>query len=60
MCNDSSKIDPGTCGCGVADIDTDGDGTADCNDACSTDSDKIVRESVDVEFQMLIQMVMAQ
>jgi hypothetical protein len=30
--NDPLKIAPGICGCGVADTDSDGDGTADCND----------------------------
>lgn len=30
--NDPNKIDPGICGCGVADTDSDIDGTPDCND----------------------------
>ncbi len=30
--NNPAKINPGICGCGVSDIDTDGDGTPDCND----------------------------
>jgi subtilisin-like proprotein convertase family protein len=30
--NDAAKIEPGQCGCGVRDIDSDADGTADCND----------------------------
>ena len=30
--SDPLKIDPGICGCGVADTDTDSDGTLDCND----------------------------
>ncbi len=30
--NDQNKIDPGTCGCGIADTDADGDGVADCLD----------------------------
>jgi lysophospholipase L1-like esterase len=38
--NDPNKIEPGICGCGVSDIDTDGDGTLDCNDACPNDSNK--------------------
>ncbi|MEY3025512.1 MAG: hypothetical protein RLZZ238_409, partial [Planctomycetota bacterium] len=29
-----------TCGCGVPDTDTDGDGVADCDDLCPTDPDK--------------------
>ena len=37
---DADKTVPGTCGCGVADIDTDGDGTLDCNDSCVNDPDK--------------------
>ena len=38
---DFTKIEPGTCGCGVADTDTDGDGIADCNDGCPADLAKI-------------------
>ena len=30
--NDPNKTDPGICGCGVADNDSDGDGIADCID----------------------------
>jgi biopolymer transport protein ExbB len=30
--NDASKTAPGACGCGVADVDSDLDGTADCDD----------------------------
>lgn len=32
---------PGICGCGFADIDSDGDGTMDCLDACPNDPDKV-------------------
>ncbi|MCP3876982.1 MAG: hypothetical protein GY701_01105 [Sulfitobacter sp.] len=32
--DDPDKTEPGICGCGVADSDNDGDGVADCNDAC--------------------------
>jgi len=32
--DDPNKIDPGQCGCGIADTDTDGDGVADCIDNC--------------------------
>lgn len=34
---DPDKIDPGICGCGVADIDSDGDGLPDCIDECPED-----------------------
>lgn len=33
--NDPAKIDPGVCGCGIADIDADEDGIYDCNDLCA-------------------------
>lgn len=32
--NDPDKVAPGTCGCGVADTDSDQDGIADCIDSC--------------------------
>ncbi|UCC30687.1 MAG: hypothetical protein JSU86_00115 [Phycisphaerales bacterium] len=35
--NDPDKTEPGQCGCGNPDTDSDNDGTADCNDACSND-----------------------
>ncbi|MEO8591358.1 MAG: T9SS type A sorting domain-containing protein [Flavobacteriales bacterium] len=38
---DPNKIDPGQCGCGNLDTDTDGDLTADCNDLCPNDPNKI-------------------
>lgn len=38
--DDSSKVEPGVCGCGAADRDTDGDGTADCTDRCPNDAGK--------------------
>ncbi|MFC1994329.1 MauE/DoxX family redox-associated membrane protein, partial [Chloroflexota bacterium] len=39
--NDPNKIEPGACGCGVQDTDSDGDDVADCNDQCPNDSNKI-------------------
>ncbi|MEA1946583.1 MAG: CFI-box-CTERM domain-containing protein [Thermodesulfobacteriota bacterium] len=39
--NDPDKTEPGICGCGVPDIDTDSDGTLDCNDNCPNDPNKI-------------------
>ncbi len=39
--NDPNKIAPGVCGCGVPDIDSDGDGTMNCNDGCPNDPNKI-------------------
>lgn len=39
--DDPNKASPGICGCGVADIDTDGDGVLDCNDECPNDPEKI-------------------
>ncbi len=38
--DDPEKTEPGQCGCGVADTDSDSDGTADCNDGCPDDADK--------------------
>lgn len=31
---DPEKTEPGVCGCGTSDVDTDGDGIEDCNDIC--------------------------
>ncbi len=39
--NDPAKTEPGVCGCGVADTDSDNDGTADCLDNCPDDPAKI-------------------
>ncbi|MBU0966099.1 MAG: hypothetical protein KKA54_06930 [Proteobacteria bacterium] len=38
--NDINKTEAGICGCGVADIDSDGDGTYDCLDGCPADPSK--------------------
>jgi hypothetical protein len=38
---DPDKTDPGICGCGVSDADSDTDGTPDCNDGCPNDPDKV-------------------
>ena len=35
--DDDTKLEPGVCGCGVADDDSDLDGTVDCEDACPLD-----------------------
>ncbi|MBI4365449.1 MAG: Ig-like domain-containing protein [Deltaproteobacteria bacterium] len=40
--NDPAKTAPGVCGCGIADGDTDKDGTPDCQDQCPSDAKKIV------------------
>ena len=37
---DANKTTAGTCGCGVADTDTDSDGTPDCTDGCPTNPNK--------------------
>lgn len=38
--DDPNKTDPGECGCGVPDTDSDGDGTPNCNDLCPADPAK--------------------
>jgi hypothetical protein len=38
--DDPDKVEPGACGCGLADIDSDGDGALDCMDECPNDPDK--------------------
>jgi hypothetical protein len=38
--DDPDKTEPGICGCGVPDTDSDGDGTPDCNDNCPGDPNK--------------------
>ncbi|MGA1824074.1 MAG: PQQ-binding-like beta-propeller repeat protein [bacterium] len=40
--DDPYKVEPGECGCGIADIDTDEDGTLDCNDSCPHDPEKAI------------------
>jgi hypothetical protein len=37
--DDPEKIDPGICGCGTSDVDTDGDGVPDCEDLDDDDGD---------------------
>lgn len=37
--DDAAKTAPGTCGCGVSDVDTDQDGFADCVDNCPQEYD---------------------
>ena len=38
---DTLKIYPSICGCGISDVDTDNDGTPDCDDGCPCDSNKV-------------------
>ncbi len=38
--NDPNKTEPGACGCGVPDIDTDSDAAMDCVDLCANDPAK--------------------
>ncbi len=39
--SDPNKTNPGLCGCGVPDADSDQDGAVDCDDACPSDPDKV-------------------
>ncbi|MCB0338882.1 MAG: hypothetical protein KDD53_04720, partial [Bdellovibrionales bacterium] len=39
---DTEKFDAGICGCGISDVDSDSDGTVDCNDVCELDPLKIL------------------
>jgi hypothetical protein len=39
--NDPNKTEPGVCGCGVEDVDSDDDGVLDCEDMCPNDPNKI-------------------
>ncbi len=39
--DDPNKTSPGACGCGMADVDSDGDGTPDCADACPENPNRI-------------------
>ncbi|MCO6480355.1 MAG: zinc metalloprotease [Phaeodactylibacter sp.] len=39
--DDPKKVEPGACGCGIADTDSDNDGAADCIDNCPTDPNKV-------------------
>ncbi len=39
--SDPAKTSPGLCGCGIPDINTDGDNAPDCLDACPNDANKI-------------------
>ena len=43
--NDPTKIEPGACGCGIADVDSDEDGIYDCDETCPADfnNDGVVR-----------------
>jgi hypothetical protein len=38
---DPDKTDPGSCGCGTPDVDTDNDGTPNCFDSCPDDPEKV-------------------
>jgi len=39
---DPAKTAPGVCGCGVSDLDSDSDGTRDCQEECDLDPNKTV------------------
>jgi len=43
--NDGKKVDPGVCGCGIADVDGDGDGVMNCVDQCPGADDRLDADS---------------
>jgi uncharacterized membrane protein len=38
---DPAKLEPGVCGCGVAEVDSDADGVLDCQDRCAGSDDHV-------------------
>jgi Lectin C-type domain/Domain of unknown function (DUF2341) len=48
--SDPLKLEPGLCGCDVADTDSDNDGTADCLDACDYDAGTTSTPCSDYQF----------
>lgn len=45
MCpNDENKLQPGICGCGKPDVDSDEDGILNCKDSCPDDATIPVRQ----------------
>lgn len=47
--NDDKKLEPGICGCGVPDVDSDGDGRLDCEDDCPQDETNTCLEGVSAD-----------
>jgi hypothetical protein len=39
-CDDPNKTEPGECGCGIPDVDSDTDGELNCNEECPNDPNK--------------------
>ncbi len=44
--SDPNKTEPGLCGCGTPDTDTDGDDFVDCGDVCPTDGNKTISAGI--------------
>ncbi|QTA82227.1 Cohesin domain-containing protein [Desulfonema limicola] len=51
--DDPDKTEPGICGCGVADIDSDGDGIFDCNEDDSSSSNCFINTAAHSSMGML-------
>jgi hypothetical protein len=52
--NDRFKVVPGVCGCGVGDVDSDDDGSLDCQDECDFNPLLTIGPCPDIELQLVL------